>query len=134
VTNESKYIAASIFEKYPYANIYAERANGRKDTPGQIIIRGGDGGDKRYIINLLGQYYPGKAKYSNDSYTLRAEWFRLCLDQIYNIHDLESVAFPWRIGCGASGGDWNLYKKMIDDLAVRLNGRAKVYIYKLYGE
>ena len=29
---------------------------------------------------------------------------------------LKTVAFPWGIGCGLAGGDWNIVKPMIENV------------------
>jgi len=39
------------------------------------------------------------------------------------------VAFPFKIGCGAAGGDWTVYRAMIKAFAEKTG--VKVRIYKL---
>lgn len=120
VTKRAKHLALSVFTKFPYANIYAPRLKGHYiDKPGNIIIKG-DGEDQRFVIAILGQYYPGKAKYANDTPVKRFEWFRQGLAKIEKIEGLTSIAFPARIGCGAAGGDWKKYKEEIVQLAKKL--------------
>jgi hypothetical protein len=43
--------------------------------------------------------------------------------------NLDSIAFPNGVGCGAAGGDWAIYLKMIEGFASRTS--ARVAIYKL---
>lgn len=120
VTKRAKHLALSVFKKFPYADIYKPRAEGKyKDKPGSIIIKG-NGADQRYVLAILGQFYPGKSKYGNDSPNMRLMWFKQGLKKIEKIEGLTSIAFPARIGCGAAGGDWKLYKKSIMDLAKKL--------------
>lgn len=136
VTWVAAHLAKDMFYNYPYADIYTPRRNNRDkhDEPGTIIIKG-NGKDQRYVINLLGQYYPGKPSSQRkdvDSPDLRKKYFFNGLQKIIEIPNLKSVAFPWGIGCGAAGGDWNFYKGLIDKMADFIADEGvKVYIYKL---
>ena len=63
-TNQAGGLAHYIFKKFPYANTYISRPQpykptGGVDFPGNIQIMG-DGKNERFVINLIGQYYPGK--------------------------------------------------------------------------
>jgi hypothetical protein len=126
VTNRSKHLAKSVFTRYPYADIYSARTT--PSVPGSIVIKG-DGLDQRFVINLLGQYYPG-CKYptsKKDGKPARLGYFASCLSKMKTLEG--SFAFPWRIGCGAAGGDWNLYQELIEKFASEIEG--EVCIYKL---
>lgn len=108
-------LAKTIFEKYPYANSYDKRSvtsDGQGATePGHIEICG-DGLEKRGIINMYSQYYPGKASDNVDDFDSvknRKKWFHDCLMEISKIADLQSIALPEKIACGLAGGDWNWY-------------------------
>jgi hypothetical protein len=119
VVNNPKGLAKSIFDKYPYADIYSSRKN--KDIPGHNIICSGN---DKIIINMLAQYYPGKSKYNNDSVPNRLQWFRDCLNEISNIPDLknkkESLAIPFNIGCGLAGGNWDDYYSIIKEQNINI--------------
>lgn len=145
VTNKAAHLAKDVFSKYPYADIYSERQKmdgsiyiEHKEPltkPGSIIIRG-NGLDQRYIINLLGQYYPGKPQYINrllDSPEIRENYFYKTLLCIAKIPNLESIAFPWKIGCGAAGGNWDNYLGNITNFAKYIydQQKAEVVIYRL---
>jgi len=108
-------IAASIFEKFPYANVYANRME--EDIPGDIIICG-NGKDQRYVVNLMGQFYPG-GPHDNiiDNEKARRDYFYKGLLKLAKVNNLESVAFNYRIGCGIAGGDWEWYKGTIENFA-----------------
>jgi O-acetyl-ADP-ribose deacetylase (regulator of RNase III) len=109
VTQASAGTAKAIFDKYPHANTYAERNT--SDTMGTIKILG-NGQDERFVINMFAQYYPGKTKYplsKKDGVETRLKTFHQCLLKIARIPDLESVAFPWKIGCNLGGGVWEHY-------------------------
>ena len=66
VTNTPKGLSQSIFAKFPGADIYSD---GTVRKLGDIVIRGN-------VINLLGQYYPSRAKYPNDNELRRIEAFK----------------------------------------------------------
>jgi len=98
-------LSKDIFDKYPHANIYGD---GSKRVPGEITVR-------HPVINLLGQFYPGKPKWSNDTKEMREAWFRDALTKISKIDGIEKVYFPYGIGCGLAGGSWKIYLRMIEE-------------------
>jgi len=91
-------LAKTIFQTYPYSNVYQYRQ--RKSKPGSIIISG-DGTNNRFIINMMGQIYPGSPSLS-ETYEDRLIFFQSCLDNILKIPNLASIAFPYNIGCRSS--------------------------------
>lgn len=128
-------LAKHIFYKYPWSDTYMNRM---EESPfGEISIFG-NGQDKRYVINMNAQRYPGQAShpvhaiYGRDSVNSREKAFKACLKQIQLIPDLESIAFPFQIGCGLAGGNWQVYKKMIEDFSDSTD--AKVVIYRREGD
>ena len=126
-------LARTVFEKYPWANTYG--SNKRKC--GDIDIMG-NGMDKRFVINMYSQYSPGKPSiHSSDPYRLRLIWFQECLNKIREMDNLESIAFPYNIGCGLAGGKWEDYKKMIEDFDMNCEfelRNVKIYIIKYTGK
>lgn len=135
VTNRAAHLAKDVFARYPYADVYTGRTN--PDKPGTIIVKG-DGQDQRYVIACLGQYYPGKSKYpysTLDGIEVRQKYFYQCLLRIAQLPDLESIAFPWRIGCGAAGGAWDIYLGNITNFANYVEAKgARVVIYRREGD
>lgn len=137
VSNYAAGLAYSIFQKFPYANVYSHRpypyvAKG-DDLPGHIIIRG-NGKSKRFIVSLGGQYFPGAPNEKSllDSSIVREGYFWQCLKQIAKIEELESIALPVGIGCGLAKGNWNHYMKMIEnfDKIVNTLQKVEVVLYK----
>lgn len=133
VSNKSAGLAKFIFEKFPYSDVYTNRTE--PDVPGTIKISG-DGIKNRFIINMFGQYYPGKPKSSSnikDDYNARSDYFLNCLKQMKYIQDIESIAFPYYIGCGLAGGKWKNYNSMIHQFAgyILAGQNAEVVMYKL---
>ena len=131
VSTCAKTLAKIIFDKYSYADTYKSRINLNPSTyhkPGTIDILG-DGVNNKYIINMYSQYYPAIAKYSNDSFQKRLQWFQMCLNQIGQINGLTEVAMPYNIGCGAAGGNWNDYFNVIQKFAN--DTKIKIKLYKI---
>lgn len=106
VTQNYKGLSKDIVEKFPWAKFYSIPNR----TPGRIAIAGDEKINHRYVIGMYAQRYPGLAKWSNDTEEKRAQWFQECLDQIAQIPNIKSIAFPYNIGCGLAGGDWNVKK------------------------
>jgi len=133
VTNRAAHLSAAVFDAFPFADIYSERR--RPSRPGTIVIRG-DGKKERFVINMLGQVFPGAPGPHNpevDGGAKREDYFDRCLEKISKITELETVAFPHRIGCGAAGGDWPAYREMLKNFAafVHKDQGARVVVYRL---
>lgn len=133
LTTYAKGIAKTIFDHYPHADIYSSRTFGNEPSseqmPGNIIICG-NGKDQRYVINMMGQFYPGKPKYPNsfkDGYLAREKYFKQCLKKISQIPNIKSIAFPYAIGCRLAGGDWSHYFDFIKTFAEKTNIITRIY-------
>jgi O-acetyl-ADP-ribose deacetylase (regulator of RNase III) len=125
-------LAGVINRQFPHADIIRNPPGlpGLAETnhpkyPGNIIIKGNDNG-KRLVICLMGQFYPGGPAQAGsfDDAEHRARWFGEALGKMEQIPDLESVAFPFQIGCGIAGGNWVAYRKLIADFAQRVQGKG----------
>lgn len=132
VSQKAMGIAKDIFDKFPYANTYINRTV--PDNLATIKILG-NGQDQRYIINMFSMAYPGKPRYPDsklDGTLAREKYFHKCLLKIAKIENLESIAFPWRIGCNLGGGDWNIYLGTINNFAQYIYSTqgAKTIIYR----
>jgi hypothetical protein len=112
-------ISAKIFKAYPKTNIYKKEII---RTPGTIIVK-----DK--IINLFGQIKPGKPNKEEDTYKNRLSWFISGLNMIGNLSNVETIAIPYGIGCGLSGGNWCDYEYCIKEFCNTFKD-IKVYLYK----
>lgn len=132
ISKKAAHLAFDVFKRFPYADIYSTRPN--TDKPGTIVIKG-DGDSQRYVINMLGQYYPGSPKYPNsalDGSKIRENYFYKCLLEIAKIKNLESIAFPYKIGCGAAGGDWKHYFANLNNFEKYVSKQGtKVVLYCL---
>lgn len=128
--------AKAIFDKYPHANTYAGRTE--PDVMGTIKILG-NGEDQRYVINMFAQHYPGKPKYPNstkDGTATREFHFHRCLLRVAKIENLESIAFPWKIGCNLGGGNWEHYLGTLHNFAKYVGDQhgTIVRVYRRLGD
>lgn len=133
ITKRAAHLSKDVFQRFPYADVYTGRQVA--DHPGSIEIRG-NGVDQRYVVNLFGQYYPGKPKNPDliyDGFQTRERYFYQGLLSLAKVSDLESVAMPVGIGCGAAGGNWNTYLSLITKFAnyIEETQRAQVVLYDL---
>lgn len=126
VTIRSKNLAKTVFDAFPYADCYSIRK--QNDVPGTIKIFG-NGKTERYVINLFGQFYPGKAIDRKDCKSNRLKWFHQGLFEISKIENLESIAFPKGIGCGAAAGNWKDYLELIEKFEKYVNDKFDVKVY-----
>jgi O-acetyl-ADP-ribose deacetylase (regulator of RNase III) len=131
-------VAAAIFNKFPYADCYSNRT--QPDKAGIIKIFG-NGQDQRYVINMFAQVLPGKYRHTQfcakrDSMIDRFDAFEMCLFHISQIEGLENVAFPFRIGCGLAGGNWEgTYLPMLTRFADEMKEKnVRVVIYQREGD
>ena len=49
----------------------------------------------------------------------REKWFQQCLDKLGKLKHYQNFAFPYKIGCGLAGGNWDHYLPMIEDFTVK---------------
>eukprot|EP00698_Gefionella_okellyi_P009006 TRINITY_DN2259_c1_g3_i1.p1 TRINITY_DN2259_c1_g3~~TRINITY_DN2259_c1_g3_i1.p1 ORF type:complete len:193 (+),score=21.82 TRINITY_DN2259_c1_g3_i1:44-622(+) len=131
-TPKAKGLAQVLFDKYPHADMYAERRAGRvkQHTPGMCVVLGEGTITKPFIANMFAQVKGGKPK-PKDTANLRMRWFDECLRQIpQQVPTVRSLALPYLIGCGLAGGDWTLYLGMICRFATA-NPQLQIVIYQL---
>jgi O-acetyl-ADP-ribose deacetylase (regulator of RNase III) len=140
VSNQAGGLAYHLFNCFPHADIYSHRPYPYKakgdDLPGNIIVRG-DGKKDRHVINMIAQYYPGEPSSDSsliDSAKIREGYFWQCLLKISRIEELYSIAFPYGIGCGLAGGNWDNYHRMLKNFSLLDEVRdTKVCVYNLAG-
>ena len=56
-----------------------------------------------------------------DSPEEREQWFQQYLDELGKNKKYQNLAFPYKIGCGLAGGNWDHYLPMIEDFAFKYN-------------
>lgn len=145
VTIKPHGLSEQISKKYPYANIYKKRIGKSSNTalkydiPGTCIISKAE--NMPTIAALLCQIGPGKPfKWASiykfdpqtDSPLKRLEYFEMALQALNKIckdENYKTVAFPFNIGCGLAGGNWNKYLKLIVNFELYSN--LKIFIYQL---
>ncbi len=125
---QAKGLAAQIFSRFPYADVYKTRKEGSRSVPGTWSIHG-DGEKERFVLNLYTQFYPGPAKYTSDSEDLRLRWFQSALTDFFKSRPGLTMALPHGIGCGLAGGSWSLYERAIKDAAAPTGAQVILYKY-----
>ena len=119
VSSSGKGLYTSVVLKYPWADIYRQRT--KNSIPGTILQMGN-------VIHMFSQYYPSGPNNTNDTKSLRLQWFNNCLNQISKLN-ITSVSFPHYIGCGLARGNWDDYHNCIKEFA-KTNPHINVYIVK----
>ena len=133
-------LARELTKVHTFADLHNERAEGPQDHllgTARIDTEPSDPkgpqGQKAAIriLSIYGQRYGGKPGGERDSSEAREEYFKNGLKDIKRqLPDLESIAFPEKIGCVIGGGKWETYEKMICEFAHDMPG-CTVYIVSL---
>lgn len=146
-------LAAQIAVALPYANIYGQRRGiGARnlaqvqDRPavGTCQLVKGEGGP--YVACLFGQYVYGKAEayrmgdpLIDDTNQAREMYFQLALidfvKQVQQINangvKIKRIGFPYLIGCGLAGGNWQHYERMIEEFAAKHKEEFDITLFRL---
>lgn len=132
-------LSKSIAERWSHGDVYSARSARSRNTaqepdaPGSVVITEG-APDEPVLLHMMAQWTPSKpCSYSRyypatykDTVENRQAWFLQCLQALeeHVPHD-ETIAMPFRIGCGLAGGNWTEYRKMLEDTS------CKVKLYRL---
>ena len=128
-------LSACIAAKWPSCNPYSSRRKAKgnwaiaddRPTPGTIQLMDTDTDKGTTVICAFAQYChgkPGVYKHKDplglphtDSLEDRFRYFQDCLLQISTLLQTkptdtkqQTIAFPYRIGCGLAGGSWPRYE------------------------
>lgn len=134
--NAAKGVAQAIFQKFPYADLYALRGRNPDAYPEPGAVHIAMPPDKTrfnihspeqpLVFNLLGQHKPGKPKqFGFDSPETRARWMKQCLSIVgseVRVLGIPEIAFPYGMGSGLAGGEWSVYRRLLIDF--ESNGTA----------
>jgi len=119
-------LAYTIFNEEPSSNTYTGEY-AQKRVVGTVSAN-------ECIINLYGQRHPGRANHTDDTAEQRLKWFKQGLFAISKNRDIESLAFPYLIGSGLSGGKWDNYLNALlsfDEYLIEQGREIDIVIYKL---
>lgn len=151
-------LAKTITNAYPYADPYKGRkakenrhiaVDEDQAVPGtiQVFHAPHDDYDGPTFVSLFSQYGTGrpysvdvdddassdddeeKRRKHPDSIEDRCKWFSSCLEKVAGLSP-QSVAIPYKIGCGMAGGDWKRYENIINMWACA-HPDMRVVLYQL---
>jgi len=145
VTLYPKGLAEDIEKKFPGTCPYRFRKGVRvareedRSVPGTVFIIGAKEGP--IILNLFGQYGPGKNCYPGheDTPTHREKYFadglEALVDYFEGTEENIKIAVPYKIGCGLAGGKWGDYRDMLESFENKMkeagiNTELTVYIFQ----
>lgn len=118
-------VAKQIRDRWPevYSN-YARVVNSKMLGKVQILYIEDANIPFQCVVNMFAQEYYG---YNGDRYT-GYDAFWNCLNELKSkMPKGATVAFPYKIGCGLGGANWEIIEKMID-IVFKDYG---VFLYKL---
>lgn len=125
-------LAKKIAETYPLVlRVYRDKCNKGLARLGELDFV--QTPDMRIVCNMYAQ-----DRYGRDRQYTDYEAFKDCLDGIvdfvrrceskYN-RKIRKIGFPYNIGCGLAGGDWNIVRELIENRFATED--VEVEIYKL---
>lgn len=121
--------AKFAFQKHPEAHTKEYFDNHQSPMLGDIDCFPVNNCSYKALVNMYSQRYPGPPNPVNkDSKEFRLKWFRSCLDKIA-IMKIDSVGFPYMIGCALGGGKWEDYLKELELFEAKF--KRPVYLYRL---
>ena len=109
-------IAKQIRTKYPEVYKVYHYYCGKYEDPSAILgtILSLKTDDGRTCVNMFSQNFYG---YDGKQYT-DEEAFQQCLDSIKRcLPDADTIAFPYKIGCGLGGGNWETIESLLKRFA-----------------
>lgn len=132
VTTTAKGLSEQIFKRYPNTNRYINKS---RRVGGETYFDFTNKEDK-IIFHLAGQINPGKPRSSYpDRYEDRLNYFKKCILSLedlveylkveYKIKEEIIIGFPYGIGCGLAGGNWDDYNKILEE------SKLKIILFKI---
>lgn len=109
-------IAKQIADRWPQVKEEYQANNASLGHISMTLV-----GERQAVINMYAQYNCGTDKRYTDY-----EAFYSCLEKIHDAtKDTSIIGFPYGIGCGLGGGDWDIIEKMIEKVLFD----REVYVY-----
>lgn len=102
-------------QKFPYADVYSIQ---EKDAiPGSIKAFGKKSEGQKIIVAIFSQLNYGEPSVKKDTAASREEWLNKALSKLFTINRLESVAFPYALGCGLNEEEMKAMRNTVIDYA-----------------
>lgn len=113
-------VAKAIRDKYPHIyesyKEFCEKRN-EENLPLMGMVHFNTIDNKQVYINMFAQ---DKHGYDGEQYT-NYDALQQCFEKVKVVLKDRSVAFPYKVGCGLGGGDWNVVLKMIETVFADYN-------------
>lgn len=78
--------------------------------------------EDRYIVNMFCQFDYGYMKRYTDYVALKTALTVLAAKM-----NGSTIAFPYKLGCGLAGGDWNIVKNIIAEVFENYSGEIQIW-------
>lgn len=121
-------LAAAVFNRFPNANTYGKWHKKRVYGACDVFDVSEYGTPVTHVVNMNAQYFPGSVR-TGENYAERHMRFSECLLELQGLvqrNGWKRVNFPYRIGCGLAGGNWDAYIAMLHKFAGSVD--ADVYV------
>lgn len=121
-------LAAAVFNRFPKTNTYGDWHRKRSYGKCDMFDVSEYGTAVTHVVNMNAQWFPGKVR-TGENYAERHMRFSECLLELQGLvhaHRWKRINFPYRIGCGLAGGNWDVYLGLMDKFAHSVE--ADVYI------
>lgn len=124
-------IAQIIRERFPEVFQSYQRQcgslqdSGKKDLLGKVLLVKNHEGV--YIANCFAQY-----RYGTSSRYTDYDAFRTCFVRLHNWavkNEVETIAIPYKIGCGNGGGDWSEVYQILEGIFKDSEVTLEIYRY-----
>ncbi len=125
ITRTGKGLARVIFDRFPYANFYGLKRN----VGNCVICEPIESKSSPIVAGIIGQINPGKPN-RTETKEKRLAWFDQGLKGLaayMTEHKLDTVGFPYGVGCGLAGGNWNDYFEAIEKFSLLYSIKVKIY-------
>ena len=123
-------LAAAVFSHFPKTNTYSDWHRSRKLGSCDMFDVSEYGSPVTHVVNMNAQWFPGKAR-DGENYAQRHVAFSECLLELQGLvhaHKWTRVNFPYRIGCGLAGGNWDVYVAMLHRFANSVDAEVCIVI------
>ena len=124
-------LARQIRNRFPFVyQDYSELCKKQEELLGHVLFSHKPGINGTTIVCMFAQNNYGRDKQYTD-YKAFQNCLNVFASKLSDYSKDWTIAFPYKIGCGLAGGDWNIIKPMLEDFSDKV--KQKVYIVRKIG-